>query len=177
MAFNREFYRLFLIREGKELAGKHFINVLTLFTILLITFLSIGFGEGGLEYLEVKMSNPFYKWLNIRLSDAKSDSVDFYIQYLNNDTLKKMYQYNHILSYAHFNEDFFTTKGDDIPAEGRVIEASDSLLKGIWDQCLIKGKNYEDIKSYFGKKDVGIIVTKSYLLKLGYDDIPAFLYL
>jgi ABC-type antimicrobial peptide transport system permease subunit len=177
MAFTREFYQLFLIREGKELAGKHLKNVLALFTILLMTFLAIGFGEGGLEYLEVKMSNPFYKWVNVRLPDAKSDSANYFIQFLNNDSLKREYQYVNILSYAHFNEDFFTTKGDDIPVEGRVIEAGDSLLKGIWDQCLIKGKSYDEIENYFGKKNVGLIVTKSLLLKLGYEDIPAFLYL
>jgi hypothetical protein len=179
MALNKDFYKLFLFREGKELAGKRIKNILGLFAILLMTFLAIGFGEGGLDYLKIKMSDPFINWINIPIPFNRSEETSSFINSLENDTIKKRYNYNDIKSYAHFNQYFFEITGRQIQADGRTIETSSPLLRYILsNDNIIKGITSEDVDDYFGDQSIGLIVCKDFLNKLGYiTNYPAFLYM
>jgi hypothetical protein len=177
MGFNKDFYKLFLIKEGKELAGKRIKNVLGLFAILLMTFLAIGFGEGGLDYLQIKMMDPFINWINIPIPSNRSEETPSFINSLDNDTVKNLFKYNNIKSYSHFNQYFFDINGKQLQADGRTIETSSPLLVDILSsKYIIKGIKYENVEDYFGDQSVGLIVCKDFLNKLGYiNSYPAFL--
>jgi hypothetical protein len=176
MRFNKDFYNLFLIKEGKELAGKRAKNIFGLFAILLATFLSIGFGRGGLDYLKIKMDDPFQNWLTVPIP-YNSNIAKSFNEILDNDSIKNHYKFKKIIPYSIFFKYFFNVNGDLVLAEGRTIETSSNLLKKILsDEFLVEGVGYDSISNYLGDHNVGLIVCKDYLEKLGYSHgCPPFL--
>lgn len=177
MGINKDFYSLFLIKEGKELAGKRIKNVVGLFAILLMTFLAIGFGEGGLDYLKIKMADPFINWINIPIPSNRSEETSSFTTLLNNDTVKTRYNYSSIIAYTHFYQYFYDVNGEQIQAEGRTIETSSPLLIRILSpEFILKGIHYDEVSDYFDDQSVGLIVCKDFLNKLGYTNAyPSFL--
>jgi len=171
-----DFYRLFISREGRELAGKRVKNVLGLLGILFITYLAIGFAEGGLDYLELKMSDPFTHWVNIPIPYTKADSITGYLEKFNDPAIKQRFNYTSVKPYSHFSQRFFDSQGNQIQVEGRTIEAQNPLLKSILSDYKLQGIRYEDADSYFRDQDVGLIVSKEFMNKLGYvDAYPPFI--
>jgi hypothetical protein len=176
MSINEDFYKLFLVREGKELAGAKVKNIIGLFVILLLTFLSIGFGEGGLEYLKIKMDDPFHLWLNIPIR-SNSNIGDVFDESLNNPEIKNHYHINRINQYSVFYSDFYSSSGSKIQVKGRTIEPSSPLLKKILENDnKVEGIKYEDKDTYLGAQRVGLIVSKDFLDKLNFGrSYPPFL--
>jgi hypothetical protein len=170
MGFKKDFYKLFLQREGKELSGKQLKNIVTLFAIFLMTFLCIGFGEGGLEYLQIKMDDPFENYLSIPIPYG-TDIASSWNEKLDNDSIKQHYKFHRINQYDIFYYGFYNVKGMASFGKGRTIETSSQLLRRILAaDNKIKGVDYNEIEHYMGDFKVGLIVSKDYLSKLGIGD-------
>lgn len=178
MEFSNDFFKLFLVKEGKELAGRRAKNIFSLFAILLATFLSVGFGRGGLDYLKIKMDDPFQNWLTIPIPYYSNIAKD-YNEILDNDSIKKYYKFRKIIPFSVFFNYFYDIHGNIVQAEGRTIEKSSNLLEKILSkEFIIEGVGYDSIANYFGDQNIGLLVCKDYLEKLGYyHDFPPFLYL
>lgn len=68
----KQYLKLLMAREGKEVLGKNGSNLWILTLVLVATFGSIAFSEGSSIYLRYKMVDPFTNWVSIkRSSDGK----------------------------------------------------------------------------------------------------------
>ncbi len=161
-----DFVRLFLLKEGRVLMGKRYKNLIILVSILSVTLMAIAFANGSLQYLAKKMNDPFVKFVDIEVSKGISDKIGS-IQYeLNNDSLlKQKFHYISVLGYSRVYLPFqLKSKGEKrtYVFSGRTISLKDPLLKEILrKKNLIKGKMFRN------KMDLGLIITKELLDKLG----------
>jgi len=64
---NTQFFKKFAIPELKSISGKKYSNFLVLSTILILSMLAIGLGEGAISYLDKKMNNPFVSFVNVKI--------------------------------------------------------------------------------------------------------------
>lgn len=61
----KQYLKLLMAREGKEVLGKRCSNLWLLTIVLIATFSSIAFSEGSMIYLRDKMEDPFTNWVSI----------------------------------------------------------------------------------------------------------------
>jgi len=168
---HKDFTLLFFKRESVELIGKKKINFWILITILFFTFIAIGFANGSLKYLNIKMSDPFVNWVNIDVPYSKNDIIYNITNDLNtNDKLKKDFHYKSAKGYNHYALRFTDKTGKNTrTAYGRTIDSDNELLTKIFNKDnLIVGKKFRD------EKDIGLIVTNEFLKRFDYDKTTSF---
>lgn len=68
--FNHPKEVIFLRREYNSVKGKKNGILIMLTAILFFSLFSVVLGKAGLDYLNVKMNDPFIKWFNIPVSNA-----------------------------------------------------------------------------------------------------------
>ncbi len=169
----KNFQQLFYRREGKELLGKGYGNYWILVVILFITFTTIGFANGSLDYLSQKMSDPYVNWVNIEVPYGKAREIQSLQEELNSDEVRKTYNYKNITSYNTYPlEIWHKKKQKAFNVSGRTLSQEDTILYAVLHKKnLIKGE--ENFKS---EMDIGVIVTKNFLEQFGYDsDTPYIL--
>ncbi len=168
------FHYLFLKREGITLMGKGYINFIVLCGILLLTFLSIGFASGSLDYLKAKINDPYINWVAVAIPRDQSHLAASYAQKLNKDEgLKEKYQYRRVLFHRRYPLEFWNKKNQQLDDHyGRSFELEDPLL-----QELFKEENYIlGEKDFRDQEDLGLIVKASFLEQMGYEkDAPYLL--
>ena len=64
---NTQFFKKFAKPELKSISGKRYSNLLVLSTILILSMMAIGLGEGAINYLDKKMNNPFVSFVNVKI--------------------------------------------------------------------------------------------------------------
>ena len=64
---NTQFFKKFAKPELKYIAGKRYSKLLVLSTILILSMIAIGLGEGAISYLDEKMNNPFVSFVNVKI--------------------------------------------------------------------------------------------------------------
>jgi len=165
--------KLFLRKEGKTLFGKRNVNLIVLVTILSFTFLAIGFGNGSLNYLDVKMNSAFVNWLPITIPFGKSgeDFTKELKKDLNNRNLKEQYKYQNVTMYAE--SPMFALKpsiNDYYRVKARSVDVAN-------DSKLIKEDILSEKNVIVGKKggfknenDIAVIVTQRFLTDFGYPE-------
>ena len=162
----RRGFSLFDLRNPTKNVQQNVVSSLLLFLITL-GILAIGFANGSLTYLSRKMEDPFVTWLDLLaprdfLDDPKSlvDSLlstNFGISSVN------VYQPIWILVWDK------KAKGSHY-SRGRTIQVDDQILGRISDiEYLVKGEIFLD------ERDVGLIVTKLFMEKYGYDENDPFI--
>jgi len=163
---HQDFKKIFYKNEGTELNGKKRFNFWILFAILTITFSAIGFAAGSLKYLKKKMDDPYINWFNV---DLPSGSGAFGINTANNlnqDSIaKNEFKYQVAIPYYRFLQTFKTfPKLETLEVSGRSVDIEDPLLEELFTpKNLVRGRTFSD------KEDLGIIVTREFLDKFGYD--------
>jgi hypothetical protein len=65
--FNTQFFKKFANPELKSISGKRYTNLLVLSTILTLSIMAIGLGQGAISYLDKKMNNPFVSFVNVKI--------------------------------------------------------------------------------------------------------------
>lgn len=161
---HKNFTELFIKRELEEIRGSSHKNVKILAAILMGTFLAIAISRGGLEYLRLKMDDPFVQNLEIAVPYSKALYVEDYKSTLNADTLKTKFKYDTVLSHIEYPLLFWNySRNDYRRLKGRSIEKGNPLLKNILDKKnLIKGRSFNS------DYDIGLIVTKKFIQDFGY---------
>jgi hypothetical protein len=161
---HKDFRRVFITKERKELLGKGYKNLIWLVMIFLITFLSLGFANGSLKYLKKKMDDPFIKWVNIDVPYSMENQINEINELLGNKKTKDSFDYRSVMGNYEFSFEFSQINtGRGIYFKGRSIEPENPILNSILDE-----KNKVSGKLFLKKEDIGFIVTKDLLLKLGY---------
>ncbi|MDD2322631.1 MAG: ABC transporter ATP-binding protein, partial [Bacteroidales bacterium] len=166
---NPQFTKLFYEKESIELLGYHsrLRNFWTVFVIMLVTFMAIGFANGSLIYLGRKMQDPFVNFINVAVPADYQADVDVLIDALNDDreTLDK-YGVNKATGFTIFPLEFVQQDKYDLPLiTGRTISLEDPLLSVLLKPSnVIKG----EIGGFRSSQDYGLIVSQKMLTDLGY---------
>lgn len=168
---NRTYKDLFLTRESKVLFGKKYSNLIILAFIFFFTFLSIGFANGSLEYLNQKMNSAFVNWISITVPSTISDSdkLGTIKQAIKDPGNKAFYNYDRVAEYHKNFESFFdSTKQDALAAKGRTVDVeldykflAEDVLN---DENFISGSKLGFKSNY----DISLIVTEAFLQEFGY---------
>jgi len=166
---NPEFTRLFYEKESKELLGYHsrLRNFWTVFILMLVTFLAIGFANGSLIYLGKKMQDPFVNFINVAVPHDHQRDVDIVIDELNRDTAaRKQYGINRATGFTIFPLEFVKMGKYALPLiTGRTINIKDPILSVLLEPSNVVSGEENGFRS---SSDVGIIVSKKMLTDLGY---------
>lgn len=166
---NPEFTRLFYEKESKELLGynSRLRNFWTVFILMLVTFLAIGFANGSLIYLGKKMQDPFVNFINVAVPHDHQRDVDIVIDELNRDTAaRKQYGINRATGFTIFPLEFVKMGKYALPLiTGRTINIKDPILSVLLEPSNVVSGEENGFRS---STDVGIIVSKKMLSDLGY---------
>ncbi len=156
--------------------GRGKSNLLILVIILFTTFSVIGFAEGSLRYLELKMKDPFINWVNILPGNLTQRGIDEVIRKINSEDVKDYYGINNAIGYNRFQFNFYdynnirnyyqtgyldTNRITRIPA--RTMDAEDPVIHEVFAR-----NNYLAGKAFSDNWDIGLIVTEDILIRLNY---------
>jgi hypothetical protein len=162
---NKDFKKLFIKREIQEINGKNRKNLLILISILFGTFMAIAISKGGIEYLGLKMNDPFVQNLDIEIPYSRSKDVEEIKMKLNDEEYKKAFLYDTVLSIVEYPRTFWNAKRNEFrAAKGQSIERGSPLLK----QVLGKNNKIIGRDNFRDNRDCGLIVTKKFLEDFGY---------
>ncbi|MCH5230522.1 MAG: hypothetical protein J1F43_01850 [Muribaculaceae bacterium] len=172
----KEYLKLLIRRENREVLGKNWINLWLLAIVLTATFVSIAFSNGSLKYLAMKMDDPFTNWVSISKS---YDSSDFngLRRALNDQEIQEHYLFGDVQSDNYMAYSFIGRNGAVHYLQGRFFNNIDSkLVRAILDKSNIvanSGIPFEKLQD----RAFGFVITGEVLKKLGYNEsnIPAYI--
>lgn len=161
---NQSFNKLFTLRELSEIRGARNRNYMILISILIGTFAAVTIADGGLDYLRYKMRDPFVKNLEVTIPYEQVNNVDTYKYFLNQDSLKKRFHYDTVMSHVEMSLLMWSEpESEYVREKGRSIEDQNPILEKILERSnLIRGRGFQD------QFDIGFIVTRQLLQDLGY---------
>jgi lipoprotein-releasing system ATP-binding protein len=168
--------RLFFKREGKALVGRKLTNFFILSTILVFTFLAIGFANGSLDYLNKQLNDAFVNWITVVVPKAQERKAGFLVEELQADSNRTRYAYDQPTPYvraAVYVWDFGSNRFNAV--KGRSIDTGDSRLMHDFilnkDNMIMGG-----VRDGFKENDIGVIVTQRFLAEWGYPEDANFIY-
>lgn len=173
---SNDYFRLFVIREGKVMSGKHFSNMWLLTGVLTATFFALAFSNASLEYLSYKMNDPFINWVDIENGYGEEDFVGLEIA-LASDSLKSRYLYDSYQADYYSNMYFVGETGDVFYPRCRFfenIEGNDLIEAILSDENVVDGCRISS--DMLDDESLGVIITEDMLAKLGYGTPPEFVY-
>lgn len=167
--------RLFRKKEGQVLMGKSWSNLSILTLIITFTFLAIGFANGALEYLNVKIKDPFVNWITIPLPSSKSTGEPFHqiMDNLNANKVRQEFFIDSVTSYKETQLLFFPLNNPESEfSKGRILTYDDPISDDLFGpDNLIAGDT-----GFISENDLAIVVTEKLLKRLGYDKHAKFIW-
>ena len=173
---SKEYLNLLIKRESKEVLGKKWINLWLLTIVLTATFISIAFSNGSMQYLSMKMNDPFTNWVNISKSYDESD-FDGLRRALDNEEVQEHYKFGDVQSDNYMAYSFIGRNGSIHYLQGRFFNNIDSkLVRAILDKDNVVANSAMPFDQ-LSDRAFGFIITADVLKKLGYTDkdIPAYI--
>lgn len=172
----KHYLRLLMVREAKEVLGKHASNLWLLTIVLVATFTSVAFSEGSMVYLKDKMEDPFTNWVSI-VKSTDDERFNVFRDSLYLDDNKKKYDYQNVQmdQYTNYN---ITGSGEKvqylsarffenirIPLVSAIL-AESNVVTG----CKVDTTLLDD-------KTMGFIITLDAIKRIGYDEnhLPAYI--
>lgn len=174
------FTRLFIRNELKSLYGKNYLNYFILLFLTVFSLLVLGFANGTLNYIDLKLKDAFVNWVTLKIPYAQSGERFLEIkEVLNEPANKKRFQYASATSYPEYFLPVFDKNSFDkirvFSEKGRTIENDvppDPMLKDILSKDnLVAGSNFTGIA------DFGIIVTSQFLSAYHYSIKDRFVFI
>lgn len=173
---------LFFRNEGKELIGKRWANLLILVVLFTLTLVSLGIGQGTLDYLNVKLSDPFVNWVSVKIPQTRSrdSEVQALKLELNQQSLRDRFYLKMTTSFTEQPLKIVDKNtGEYLPVRGRTMQMGtepDPLITDIvGKKNLVAGSG----EGFTGERDLSIIVTAMFLKKHKYpaDAVTVDMYL
>lgn len=172
----KQYLKLLMAREAKEVLGKRGTNLWLLTIVLVATFASIAFSEGSMIYLKDKMEDPFTNWVSIMKSTDDERFNDFRDSlYL--DVNKKRFDYQNVLmdQYTNYN---ITGTGEKVQYfSARFFENINTPLVSaiLAESNLVDGCEVDS--TLLNDKTLGFIITLDAIKRIGYDEkhLPAYI--
>lgn len=172
----KEYLKLLVGRESKVVLGKGYSNLWLLTIVLIATFVSISFSNGSMIYLNEKMNDPFTNWVNIANEFGDDNFVEFK-QRLDEVETQERYLFEDVQSDYYFAFTFIGENNKSYYLRCRFFERINGNLfnkilekENVVNNCVIPREQLQN-------NTLGLVVTESTLLKLGYslDSIPAYI--
>lgn len=100
----KQYLKLLMVREGKEVLGRKGSNLWLLTIVLVATFASIAFSKGSMIYLQDKMEDPFTNWVSINKA-IDNESFNAFRTALSEPENKARFDYSNVRGdqYADYN--------------------------------------------------------------------------
>lgn len=172
----KQYLKLLMSREGKEVLGKKGSNLWILTLVLVATFASIAFSKGSMNYLKDKMADPFTNWVSIN-KDVSDEVFNRFREQLSKPEIADSFDFRDVLmdQYLGLNIQGPRTENLSIrffehlhtPIVSTILDKSNVI-----DECQVDTTILID-------NTLGFIVTLDALeRKLGYnkDNIPAYIH-
>ena len=133
-----DFIKLFAIPELKSIAGNRYRNLVVLVFMIMITLFAIGLGISSIEYLRVKMDNPFVKFIKINIPyEATISTTD--IENLKDSKIKTRYKFGEV-SDAYL--DYLTIiSSTEQSLQSRCIKEEEELFQFIKSSSILVTNN------------------------------------
>lgn len=172
----KQYLKLLMAREGKDVLGKHFVNLWLLTLVLVATFASIAFSEGSMIYLQDKMEDPFTNWVSI-VKSIDDERFNEFRDSLYLEDKKKRYDYQNVLMDQYTN---YNIMGVDEPIRYFSVRFFENiktpLVKAILDKKnVVEGCQVDS--SLLDDKTMGFIITLDAIKRIGYDEkhLPSYI--
>lgn len=169
--------KLFIKKEGRVLFGKSFVNLFILISIISITLLSIGFANGALKYLDIKLNDAFVNWLTVPIPWAKSgsDYVEEFTDQLNADSIRNKFLIDTVIAYKETSLLLYNSETNESEAiKGRLVVEGDPIKEDLFgSKNFVSGAR----DFFFDDDDLGIVVTEKLLNRLKYPPDTKVIYL
>jgi hypothetical protein len=165
-----------MVREGNEVLGRRYSNLWLLTLVLVATFISIAFSEGGMIYLRDKMEDPFTNWIDIP-TDGSDQSKKNFLDVIRQPAIQRQYGFTEVCEDVEKYNDMNGVHGRDFYANTRHVSKINSPLvhkilhkENLVKKCVADG-------SCFSNRSLGVILTSATVERLGYslDSIPAYI--
>lgn len=172
----KQYLKLLMIREGKEVLGRKGTNLWLLTFVLIATFASIAFSEGSMIYLKDRMEDPFTNWVNIKNDKNGSRYKDF-DKWLREKSTADTYHYGCVSSEQSYGYQVKGKNQETCYLTGRFYENMNSpLVRAIIDDDNVVGNCVVDTMRLINNS-LGFIVSQDIIHRLGYsdDELPAYL--
>lgn len=171
-----DFFTLFIKREWKVILGKKISTLWLLVGMLCAVILAISFSNASMKYLSDKMNDPFIKWVDIKNSYGEGDFSG--LEYaLSDQDVQSRFDINGYQSDYYFSFMFFGAEENMIQYyQCRFFEdLKTDLVEAILSKDnVIDDSRISDLNS-LSDETIGIVITQSALLKLGYNKAPAYI--
>lgn len=173
----KQYLKLLMAREGKEVLGRHCSNLWLLTLVLVATFASIAFSEGSMIYLRDKMEDPFTNWVSITKA-TDNDRFNQFRESLNEPENKSKYDYKGVQMDQYTNYNIMGTDEHHIRyMEARFFEhIKTPLVHAILDESnVVEGCKVDS--ATLSDKTLGFIITLDAAKRLGYDEnnLPTYI--
>lgn len=171
----KQYLKLLLAREAKEVIGKKGANLWLLTLVLVATFASIAFSEGSMIYLRDKMEDPFTNWVSIAKSTDEESFKDFRDS-LFLDENKEKYDYREVLMDQYTNYNIMGKGKFKYPSVRFFEHINTPLVNAILaEENIAKGCKVDS--SLLIDNTMGFIITLDVAKQLGYseDDLPSYI--
>ena len=174
----KQYLKLLMTREGKEVLGKKGSNLWILTLVLVATFASIAFSEGSMIYLRDKMEDPFTNWVNI----AKSTDAERFSKFcsdLNKPEYKKHFGYNSVQmdQTTNWNMQGIDEDHQHFLSLRSFGQLHGSLIKAVLDEKNVVSGAALDT-ALLDDNSLGVIITSDAMHRLGYTEknMPSFIH-
>lgn len=172
----KQYLKLLMSREGKEVLGKNGSNLWVLTVVLVATFASIAFSEGSMNYLKDKMADPFTNWVSINKDTVTNERFNLFRDQLQRAEIADSFDYNDVLMDQYLGLNMQGPNGGRV--EYLSIRFFEHLHTPIVHTILNKDNIVEGCQvdsTILIDKTLGFIVTKEALQRLGYgNSIPVY---
>lgn len=171
-----DYFRLFVKREGKVVLGKNYSSLWLLTAVLAATFLAIAFSNASLDYLSLKMDDPFINWVDIKNEYGEGDFTGLESA-LESEENKEKYHYHDHQSDYYFAFMFFgkDDKNVQYPQCRFFQDINTPLVEAILsDDNVVNDWRVGNLQEV-SPNTVGVIITEELMRKLGYDKAPTYI--
>ena len=171
----KQYLKLLLAREAKEVVGKKGSNLWLLTLVLVATFTSIAFSEGSMIYLKDKMEDPFTNWVSIAKT---TDDVKFrdFRDSLFLDENKEKFDYREVLMDQYTNYSIMGKGKVKYPSVRFFEHINTPLVDAILaEENIVSGCKVDS--SLLIDNTMGFIITIDVAKQLGYDEdhLPSYI--
>jgi hypothetical protein len=126
----KQYLKLLMAREAKEVLGKQGSNLWILTLVLVATFASIAFSEGSMIYLKDKMDDPFTNWVSIAKAIDDNSFNNFRDSLLLEENMTK-YDYHNVLMDQYTNYTIMGNEKVQYPSVRFFGDINSQLVKAI----------------------------------------------
>lgn len=175
----KQYLKLLMAREGKEVLGKNGSNLWILTLVLVATFTSISFSDGSMIYLKDKMADPFTNWVSINKDVPDGIFNNFREQLLTKELADSFGYYPDVMMDQQIGLNIQGPNlGQSEYLEIRLFESMHTtIVSAILDKSnIVEGCHVDS--TILVDNTMGFIITRDALDRLGFsrDTLPAYIY-